>query len=311
MINNKVICIVGPTASGKTALSVGIAKRINGEIISADSMQVYFGMPIASAAPTVEEKCGIPHHLLEFLSPEEQLTVVKYQKLAIQKIEEILKKGKTPIIVGGTGLYIESVVNNLSYKEEETNPEIRKKLEDEYDTLGKDVMYNRLLSIDKESASRISKNDKKRIVRALEIYENSNITMTKQYENSRAEKSPYDFTVIGIKYQNRQTLYDRINLRVDEMLKNGLLEEARVFYKKASAKSGGYAAIGHKEFFPYFDGEITFEEAVENLKRKTRNYAKRQLTWFNNKENVLWVYPDLSEDILEECMKIIERRNAL
>ena len=307
----KVICIVGPTASGKTGLAVEIAKLTGGEIISADSMQVYKDMPIASAAPTNEEKQGVKHYLFEYADPGEQQTVAKYKELATEKIEEILLKGKIPIIVGGTGLYIDAVINNLTYTPEKFDPELRQRLEKEYDEQGGEKMLQKLAGIDEAAAKRISKNDKKRIVRALELYYNSNVTPTKQYENSRKTGSPYDFTVIGIKYADRQKLYDRINRRVDLMLENGLLDEARRFYEKGEKCAAGFAAIGHKEFYPYFKGEISLDDAIESLKMQTRRYAKRQLTWFNRNENINWIYPDVTEDVSGEAEKVLKRRRIL
>lgn len=307
----KVVCVVGPTASGKTGLGIELAKILDGEIISADSMQVYKGMPIASAVPTDEEKQGIPHHLMEFCDPDDQQTVARYKDLAVEKIEEILSRGKTPIIVGGTGLYIDAVINNITYTPEKSDPELRKKLEEEYDDLGGEYMLEKLRSIDKTAADRISKNDKKRIVRALELFYNSNITVTKQYENSKNAASPYEFVVIGLKYADRQKLYDRINKRVDLMIENGLLDEAKRSYDQKGQKTAGYAAIGHKELFLFFDGAITLDEAVENLKMQTRRYAKRQLTWFNKNEDINWIYPDITGDIVNEAVKILKRRKMM
>lgn len=307
----RVVCIVGPTASGKTALGVEIAKILNGEIISADSMQVYKGMPIASAVPTKDERQGIKHHLMEFCEPEDQQTVARYKELATEKIEEILSRNKTPVIVGGTGLYIDAVVNNIIYTPEKPNPELRKRLEKEYDSLGGEKMLEKLKSIDETAANRISANDKKRIVRAFELYYNSNITVTGQYENSQKSESPYEFVIVGLKYADRQKLYDRINKRVDIMLKNGLLDEAKETFRKKGQASGGFAAIGHKEFFPYFNGEISLDEAVERLKMQTRRYAKRQLTWFNRNDKINWIYPDKTESVLSEAKKILERSRIL
>ncbi len=306
----KLVCVVGATASGKTALGVDLAKALNGEVVSADSMQVYKGMPIASAVPTKEEMQGIKHHLTEYLSPESQLTVADYVESAKEKISEITANGKLPVIVGGTGLYIDSLVNNIIFTKEKFNPLVRKKYEDEYEKLGGEEMLNRLKEFDSETALRLNANDKKRIVRAFEIYENSSVTVSKQYENSRKEPSPYDTVMIGIGYCDREILYSRINARVDIMLKNGLLKEAEKFYK-INGKSGGFQAIGHKEFFDFFDGKITLEEATENLKRQTRRYAKRQLTWFRKNEKINWIYADKTEDVLGEAIKIIERSFAL
>ena len=304
----KIICVVGPTASGKTALGVRLAEKLGGEIISADSMQVYMGMPIASAVPTNEEKCGIPHHLMEFLSPSYQLTVAEYTELAHKKIKEVSDKGKIPIIVGGTGLYIDSLVNNIKFTEEVSNTGTREKFEKMYDEAGGEKMLSMLREFDPDIAGKLYANDKKRIVRAFEIYENTGITMSKQYEFSKTEPSPYDVIFIGINYEDREKLYDRINKRVDIMLSNGLLEEAKAFYEK-SGKSGGFQAIGHKEFYAYFNGEITLGEAADRLKQQTRRYAKRQLTWFRKNEKINWIYADKTEDVLGEALKIIERSN--
>ncbi len=304
MSKTNLICIVGPTASGKTALGVRLAKELNGEIVSADSMQVYKGMPIASAVPTKEEMCEIPHHLIEFLEPDTQLTVADYTKSAHEKIADIVSRGKLPILVGGTGLYVDSLVNNLTFTNEKTNSTVREKYEKMYDEIGKEEMHKRLGAFDKESAERISPNDKKRLVRAFEIFENSGITMTEQYELSKEIPSPYNVLYIGINYKDRQKLYDRINLRVDVMAQNGLIEEAEKTFRKNAQKLGGFMAIGHKELFPYFEKEISKEEALENLKRQTRRYAKRQLTWFNKNEKINWVYPDFDENAFDKASEI-------
>ncbi|MCQ2455115.1 MAG: tRNA (adenosine(37)-N6)-dimethylallyltransferase MiaA [Clostridia bacterium] len=306
MKKEKIICVVGPTASGKTALGIGIAKALGGEVVSADSMQVYKGMPIASAVPTNEEKEGIPHHLMEFSNPECQLTVAEYVKLANQKTEEIISRNKLPVIVGGTGLYIDSFLENIKFTKEDFNPDVRRELEELYDRIGGEAMLRKLKETDSATADKLYANDKKRIVRAFEIYKNTGITMSKQYELSKLEESPYEAVMIGINYKNRQTLYKRIDGRVDIMLKNGLLQEAEKFYKK-SGKSGGFAAIGHKEFYPYFEGDILLGEATERLKQQTRRYAKRQLTWFRKNEKINWIFPDETPDVLGEALEIIER----
>ena len=304
----KIICVAGPTASGKTALGTGLAKAIGGEIVSADSMQVYKGMPIASAVPTESEKENIPHHLMEFLEPEHQLTVAEYVDLAHERIKDINARGKTPIVVGGTGLYIDSLVNNIKFTSEEFSAETRKRLEKEYDEAGGERMLDRLREFDKEIAEKLYANDKKRIVRAFEIYENTGVTMSKQYEFSRETPSPYDTVFIGINYKNRELLYERINKRVDKMVENGLIEEARKSFEK-SGKSGGFQAIGHKEFYPYFKGEISERDAIDRIKQQTRRYAKRQLTWFRKNENINWIYADESKNVLADALEIIERSN--
>jgi len=307
----KVICIVGPTASGKTALSVDIAKALDGEIVSADSMQIYKGMPIASAVPTEDEKQGIPHHLMEIISSDNKMTVAQYVLLAHEKIKDINARGKMPIIVGGTGLYIDSLINNLTFTEENENPETRKRLEEEYDLLGGEEMHKKLEKIDPETAKRVSPMDKKRLVRAFEIYENCGITMSKQYELSRQTESPYEPIIIGIKYEDREKLYDRINRRVDVMIENGLLSEAESFYLGEKENTGAFQAIGHKEIYPYLSDKISLEEAKENLKRQTRRYAKRQLTWFNKNDKIHWIYPDVTPNVTEIALQIIKEEKQL
>ena len=302
----KILCVVGPTASGKTALSVELAKALNGEIINADSMQIYKGISIASAAPTDDEKEGIPHHLFEFLSQNDSFTVAEYVELAHKKIAEVKSRGNLPIIVGGTGLYINSLIDNVKFLGDGANAELRESLAKELETLGNEEMYKKLLSLDPEAAKKIHPNDSKRIIRALELSLSGGLSKTEQNELSKKEGSPYDVTLIGITYKDREKLYGRINLRVDIMLQNGLLEEARKAYIDANI-GGAVQAIGHKEFFEFFEGKITLEEATENLKRATRRYAKRQLTWFNREERINWIYADKTEDILKSALKITER----
>ncbi len=304
----KIIFVVGPTASGKTALGVNIAKAVNGEIISADSMQVYKDMHIASAAASKEEQCGIPHHLLEFLPYGEKFTVYGYVKAAREAAREIAARGKIPVTVGGTGLYVNSLIDNIEYCEENGSEEVRKRLEAEYDANGGEHMLAVLRSFDPDSAAALHPNDRRRIVRALEIAETTGLTKAQQKQISRQNESPFIPTVIGITYKDRQKLYDRINARVDIMMENGLLEEARAAYlRKESGTRGAVQAIGHKEFFSFFEGEITLDEAVENLKRQTRRYAKRQLTWFGARDDINWIYAD-SDNVLSSAKRILERQ---
>ena len=279
MKKQKIICVVGPTASGKTGLGIELAKCFDGEVISADSMQIYCDMHIASAAPDDSETEGVPHHLVEFLPYGSSYTVADYVKAARQKISEIASRGKTPIIVGGTGLYINSLVNNVEFIESETDYELRERITKEYDLVGGAGMLSRLCEIDPDAAAKLHENDKKRIIRAFEIYESTGNTKSFNDEQSIKNESPYDACMIGITYRDREKLYERINLRVDLMLRNGLLDEAKSAYDK-NLGGGAVQAIGHKEFFDYFKEQISLEEAIENLKRSTRRYAKRQLTWF-------------------------------
>ncbi len=311
MKKQKIICVVGPTASGKTGLGIALAKLLDGEVISADSMQIYCDMHIASAAPDISETDGIPHHLVEFLPYGSSYTVADYVKAARKKINEIASRGKMPIIVGGTGLYINSLVNNVEFIESETDYELRQLITEEFDRVGGDEMLSRLREIDPDTAAKLHENDKKRIIRAFEIYESTGKTKSFNDAMSIQNESPYDAVMIGITYRDREKLYERINLRVDIMLQNGLLDEAKSAYDK-NLGGGAVQAIGHKEFFDYFKDEITFDEAVENLKRSTRRYAKRQLTWFNKDTRINWIYKDETNDVVNASTHFVkgEENNA-
>lgn len=300
----KVVAVVGPTASGKTGLGIALARHFNGEIISADSMQVYKGMPIASAAPTAGEKELAVHHLVEFLEPEESFCVADYVALAKEKAADILSRGKLPIIVGGTGLYINSLIDGIEFCEQKPDEEIRKKLESDFIALGGEEMLSRLRKIDEPTANRLNSSDKRRIIRALELYETTGMTVSEQNELSRKNGAPYNEIMVGITYLDREKLYERINKRVDLMLENGILDEAREMSERGITAA---QAIGHKEFGEYFSGNCTLEEAVEKLKRETRRYAKRQLTWFRRDSRINWIYADC-EDVLKRAVEIIERK---
>lgn len=301
----KTIFVVGPTASGKTSLSIEIAKKYGGEIISADSMQIYKGIHIASAAPDETEKQGIPHHLIEFLELNDTFSVADYVKNARKLIKEIASRGKIPIIVGGTGLYISSLLQNTEYLEEKTDLQLREKLEKEFDIFGGEEMLKKLTSFDLDTANRLHPNDKKRIVRAFEVYNLTGKTITEQNILSHTQESNFDALIIGITYSDREKLYERINLRVDLMLQNGLLEEAETTFDSKN-KSGAFQAIGHKELYPYFEGEIPLQEAAELLKQQTRRYAKRQLTWFRRNRDIHWIYADECESVFSESQKLID-----
>lgn len=303
-----VIAVVGPTASGKTELAVKLAKELNGEIISFDSMQIYKGMRIASAAPTEEEREGIPHHLVEFLSADESFSVADFVSAATEKVNEIIMRKKAVIIAGGTGLYINSFLDNIIFSEDKKDDKLREELNRQYDTIGGEKMLELLREFDAESAERLHPNNKKRVVRAFEIYRSTGKTMTEQLADSKAQESPYEPYIIGLSYKNRKTLYDRIDLRVDKMLEAGLIEEAKIAFE-ANKVSTSSQAIGHKEFFPFFEGDITLEEAIEELKKQTRRYAKRQLTWFNRDERVNWIMRDTVTCEKEAALETLERMN--
>lgn len=294
MEKTKIICVVGATASGKTDLAVKLAKAVDGEIISADSMQVYKNMPIATAVATKEEQDGVPHHLVEFLDTDQTFSVADFVERAKVLIDEITARGRVPIVAGGTGLFVDSLVKNISFSQVGSNAEIRNELAEK----SNEELFEKLLELDPKSAEDIHPNNRKRVIRALELCM-SGTSKTEQNENSMLIDSPYDALYIGIGYQDRQKLYDRINKRVDLMLEAGLENEARQMLGKQGLTAR--QAIGHKELQPYIDGNITLDEAVERLKRETRRYAKRQLTWFRRNENINWLYADeMSRDELVE-----------
>lgn len=294
MEKTKIICVVGATASGKTDLAVKLAKAVDGEIISADSMQVYKNMPIATAVATKEEQAGVPHHLVEFLDTDQTFSVADFVERAKVLIDEITARGRVPIVAGGTGLFVDSLVKNISFSEVGSNAEIRNELAEK----SNEELFEKLLELDPNAAEDIHPNNRKRVIRALELCM-SGTSKTEQNENSMLIDSPYDALYIGIGYQDRQKLYDRINKRVDLMLEAGLENEARQMLGKQGLTAR--QAIGHKELQPYIDGNITLDEAVEGLKRETRRYAKRQLTWFRRNENINWLYADeMSRDELVE-----------
>ncbi|MEG0872499.1 MAG: tRNA (adenosine(37)-N6)-dimethylallyltransferase MiaA [Clostridia bacterium] len=283
----KVICIVGPTASGKTGLSIEVAKKINGEIISADSMQIYKGLDIATAKIKRAEMEGIKHYLIDICSIEENFSVADFKIMCYDKIQDIISKDKVPIIVGGTGLYISAIVNDMNFEEQVIDENYRAQLYNLSEKYSNEYVHNILKKIDPQAAANIHSNNLKRVIRAIEIAKYSNKTKS---EHMKEEKSridlkdvKYDFKIFCIDFP-RQNLYERINKRVDLMIKQGLEEEAKmVFDKKLSKTVTCMQAIGYKEFFPYFEGEITLEDATNKLKQETRRYAKRQVTWFRNK----------------------------
>lgn len=298
----KVVAIVGPTASGKTGLSIKLAQKLDGEIVSADSIQVYEGMQIASAKPTESEKEGIPHHMIGYVPTGTLYNVSKYVSDAKKVIADVAKRGKLPIVVGGTGLYIDSLLNNVSFSKEDNTEKVRQELEIRLEKEGIETLYNELIEKDPESAESIHINNTKRVLRALEIYYATGKTMTEQKKLSKAEPIPYDVIYIGLKCKDREKLYERINKRVDIMLEKGLLEETREVLK-SNLSDTAKAAIGYKELKPYIDGEVSFCDAVEKLKRETRRYAKRQLTWFMRNDKINWIDIDVlnSDEIISKA----------
>lgn len=289
----KVLAVVGPTASGKSDLAVALCRRFNGEVVSADSMQIYKGMDIATAKPTADEMQGICHHMLDFLETDRQYSVAQYQTDAADCISKICGKGKLPVVSGGTGLYIDTLLNNVRLSEESFKQDLRSELAQRCKTEGAETLLSELAGIDPEYAAKLHPNNEKRIIRALEVWHSTGKTVTEQNEASHRE-SPYEVLYIGLDAENRDYLYDRINRRVDLMLENGLENEAREFFNRENSATSAQA-IGYKELKPYLDGELSLNEAVENLKRATRRYAKRQLTWFRRNTCINWLYIDKYE----------------
>ena len=284
----KVIVICGPTASGKTALSIELAKKINGEIISADSMQIYKDMDIGTAKPDKEEMQGIKHYLLDCISPDVRYSVAEYKQDATNAIEEILQKGKTPIIVGGTGLYVDTLIYGIEYNDIKIDEEYRKELEKIAEEQGLQPLYEVALKIDEEAMQKISPNDKKRIMRVLEIYKATGKTKTQQEIESRKNGVKYDYKVFALN-MDREVLYNRINLRVDIMIKNGLIEEVKNLKEKYNKFPTAMQGLGYKEVVEHLEGKATKEEMIEKIKMETRRYAKRQLTWFRKNKETIWL----------------------
>lgn len=284
----KIIVICGPTASGKTALSIQLAKQINGEIISADSMQIYDEMDIGTAKPTIEEMDGVKHYLIGNVSPTVRYSVANYKKDASLAIEEVLQKGKTPIIVGGTGLYIDSLVQGIEYDDLEIDLNYRNQLEEIAEKQGLEILYKKACDIDSEAMKKISNNDKKRIFRVLEIFNATGKTKTEQEIESRKKENPYNYIVFAIDME-REKLYDRINRRVDIMLENGLVDEVKNLIGKYKDLPTAIQGLGYKEVVQYLQNELTYEEMVEKIKQETRRYAKRQLTWFRRNKQIIWI----------------------
>lgn len=289
---DNVIVIIGPTASGKTKLAIEIAKRINGEIISADSMQVYKYMDIGTAKPDEKEREGIKHYLIDEVAPDEEFSVARFQELSLKYINEILGKGKIPIVAGGTGLYINSLIYNLEFSDTICDWELRKKLENEAKEKGNGYLHNKLREIDPKAADNIHMNNVKRVIRAIEVYTHTKKPISVHQEESRKNPPWYNYILIGIT-MDREKLYDRINKRVDLMLANGLIQEVAKLIEMGYDRSAiAMQGLGYKEILSYLRGESTLDEAVEILKRDTRRYAKRQITWFKRIENVYWIDKD-------------------
>ena len=301
----KVIVICGPTASGKTALSIELANKINGEIVSADSMQIYKEMNVGTAKPSKEEMQGIKHYLIDCVEPTRRYSVSDFKNDAIKAIEKILEDRKNPIVVGGTGLYVNSLIYGIDYPEINTDFEYRKKLEERAEREGLEKLYEEAYKIDEEAMKSISHNDKKRILRVLEIFKETGKTKTQVEIESKKNGIKYDYRVFAIDMP-RDVLYERINKRVDLMLENGLIEEVKNIYEKYGKELiTSIQAIGYKEVIEYLEGRYSKEEMIEKIKMETRRYAKRQITWFKKIDNIIWL--DSTKEIKENVDTIIEK----
>lgn len=301
-----VLCIVGPTAVGKTKMSIELAKKLNGEIISGDSMQIYRGMDIGTAKATMDERQGIPHHLIDEKNPDEPYSVAAFQQTVRAKMEEIKSRGKLPIIVGGTGLYIKSVLYDYEFAGESESKEID---EAKYGHLSNEELHAKLAAVDEAGAKDIHPNNRKRVIRALEIYETSGVKKSEMIEKQE-HKMIYDACLIGLT-DDRTVLYDRINKRVDVMYETGLVEEVKALFDEGiPAESQSIRAIGYKELYDYFKGFISLEESKELIKRNSRRYAKRQYTWFNNQMDVVWFDVDVKhfERTIQEVLNYIQNK---
>lgn len=312
MNKKPLIILTGPTSVGKTALSIELAKAINGEIISADSMQVYKHMDIGTAKITVEEMEGVPHYLIDELEPYEDFNVVKFQQYAKKYIQHIYEKNKIPILVGGTGFYIQAVLNDIDFTENDSDNSYRNELEQMVQEQGGEFLHNKLKEVDPVSANAIHPNNIKRIIRALEYVKLTGEKISDHNEEQRSKESPYQFCYFVLN-KNREQLYEAINKRVDLMIQKGLLKEVKALSDRGYTKQlVSMQGLGYKELLAYIDGELTFDEAVNILKRDTRHYAKRQLTWFKRETDVIWIDKDQYQqdsDILDHLLKHIKEKN--
>ena len=304
-MKKKVIAVVGPTASGKTSLAIEIAKAVGGEIVSCDSMQIYKGMTIATAQPTEEEKQGIPHHLIAFLDPSETYSVAQYVDDAKKCIDDIISRNKVPVIAGGTGLYVDSLLGGIDFGFVPDNGDMREKLKARLENEGAEKLLSELREIDPETAHMLHVNNTGRIMRALEVYYLTGETISAQKIKSREKGSDFDVFYIYINYNDRQILYDRIEKRVDIMVETGLLSEAEKFISLGE-ETTSKQAIGYKELKPYFNNECTLSEALDNLKKETRHYAKRQMTWFRRNKEMFEVNPDTDSAYCETAINAVK-----
>lgn len=309
MEKTAVLAVVGPTASGKTGLGVELAKRLDGEVVSCDSMQIYKTMDVATAKPTKEEMQGVPHHLIDLLPPETPFSLAEYLTLAEKTIGEIHARGKVPVLVGGTGLYVDTLLQGVQLCDQGEDAAYRAEMAALAEKEGSGALMEKLRACDPDYAATVHQNNIPRLIRALEVCHTTGIPMSVHIRRSRDGESRYEPLWLGLRYADRSVLYDRINRRVDLMLEQGLLDEAKAAYE--TQMSTAAQAIGCKELYPYFAGEKSLDECVETLKRSTRRYAKRQLTWFKRNEAIHWLEPDVlsKEELTEKAMDIIKESN--
>lgn len=311
MIPLVVIC--GPTASGKTKIGAALARELDGEVISADSMQIYKDMGIVTAVPTEEEMLGVPHHLISILDTGTPFSAADYVRLADKTAEDIFSRGKLPVVVGGTGLYISSLADGISFEDTASDGSVRKRLEQQCDEYGIEPLYSRLALCDPEAAENIHINNKKRVIRALELYEVTGRTMRENMELSRKNKSRYSLCMIGLDFEDRSDLYDRINRRVDIMIADGMAEQAKKVWEKGGLGTAAQA-IGYKELIPYFEGREDLSSCIDKIKQSTRHYAKRQLTWFRRDARISWIKMqknDQSDKIIQKCLNIVAKSKII
>ncbi len=303
---SRIVVVCGPTASGKTALSIALAKTFDGEVVSADSMQIYRRMDIGTAKPTLAEREGIPHHMLDIADPSEQYSVSRYAQEAGACVEDILARGKLPIVCGGTGLYIDGLLRGSDFQPNGADTGLRQQLEGEWETRGPEAMMARLAAVDPETAARLHLSDKRRILRALEVFLATGETITAHNARTKALPPRFDAAIIGLNTDPRQILYDRIDRRVGLMLQQGLIEEAQGLLRDGLLEGTAAQAIGYKELLAHFRGEMTLEQAADLIRQKSRNYAKRQLTWFRRDERVRWITYNSADAAAAVCQEATE-----
>lgn len=297
------LAIVGPTAVGKTEIAIEVAERIKGEIISADSMQIYKYMDIGTAKPTKEEKKGVPHHLIDIIEPDEEFSVADYKYLAEKVIEDVSKRRNVPILTGGTGLYINAVCYNYAFSNFHKDDNLRKELEEKAKNYGNEYLYNILKEVDPKSAEKIHVNNRKRLIRALEVFFGTGKPFSFFEEETKKRTSPYDLLIFGLT-RPREELYDRINKRVIKMIEQGLIDEVKSLLKKGYSKDlNSMQGLGYKETIEYLEGKITLDEAIYKIQRDTRHYAKRQFTWFKKNKDIIWL--DVSKEGKEKIIQHI------